>query len=88
MSQKKVVKNKAGVELRLKLNNGWELLKTEWGYTLASDGVFIHGELIRFDTKGKDNAWLDVTQDGVYIASLWIDNSIEIEKINKFIKGV
>lgn len=87
MDQKKVVGNNAGDEQRLILNNGWEILKTEWGYTLSHSQVFIHGDAIKFGTLSKDNAWLNVFQDNVYIASLWIDNAVEIKKINEFIKG-
>lgn len=88
MDQKKVVGNKAGDKQKLKLNNGWELLKTEWGYTLSHSQVFIHGDKIKFGTLNKVNAWLNVLQDDVYIASLWIDNAIEVKKINEFIKVV
>lgn len=88
MTENKVIKNKAGVSKELKLNNGWSIQKVDWGYTLFGKSIFIHGSVLRFGTMNKINAWLNVFQDGVYIASLWIDNAIEIESIKEFIKVV
>ena len=84
--QKKWVRNKAGVNKQLKLSNGWDILKNNEGkYMLSNINAFIHGDEITFGTKNKENAWLSVYQNDVYIASLWIDNAVEIELIKEFI---
>lgn len=88
MTQKKVVKNKAGVNKELKLSNGWLINKTEDGYMLSEKQIFIHGDALGFGTKNKINAWLNIFQNNVYIATLWIDNAIEIKNIKEFIKVV
>lgn len=89
MTQNKVIKNKAGVNNQLKLNNGWLIEKTDYGYVLSPKmlNIFIHGDTIAFNTGNKENAWLHIYQDNVYIASLWIDNAVEIEFINELIRG-
>ena len=86
MTQKEVVKNNAGVNKELKLSNGWLIRKTDYGYQLSETNTFIHGTAISFPTKNKINAWLNIYQDHVYIATLWIDNAIEIKNIKEFIK--
>ena len=88
MDQKKVVGNKAGVNKELKLSNGWLITKEDDGYILSGKQVFIHGDAIKFGTMNKVNAWLNVFQDNVYIATLWIDNAFEIKEIKDFIKVV
>ena len=71
MTQKKVEINNAGVDKELKLSNGWEIKKTEYGYRLtdSQNNVFIYGDKIKFGTKNRVNAWLVMNQDGVYITS-------------------
>lgn len=88
MTQKKVEKNKAGVDKKLRLANGWEIEKTEQGYRLTDKdcSIFIHGEKIGFRTKNRVNAWLYFHQNDVYITSLWIDNASDIKNIKEFIK--
>ena len=84
--QKKWVRSKAGVDKELLLNHGWSILKTEHGYMLSKTQVTIHADEIRFNTNNEVNRWLSIYQDGVYIGSLWIDNTNDIERIEKFIK--
>ena len=86
MEQKEIVKNKAGVNKELKLSNGWDITKTDCGYQLSETNTFIHGDTIEFITKNITNAWLCIYQNNVYIATLWIDNAVEIKNIKEFIK--
>ena len=88
MTQKKAEKNKAGVDKELKLSNGWEIKKADYGYRLtdSQNSVFIHGSKIKFGTKNKVNAWLVLNEGDSYIASLWIDNASDIKNIKEFIK--
>jgi len=90
MTQKKVVRNKAGENKELILSNGWDITKTDTGskYMLTNSGVTIHGDRLAFGTNNKLKSWLNVFNEGSYIASVWIDSPQLIKEVKDFIKVI
>ena len=87
--QKNEVKTNAGAknnDKELKLINGWEIVKSDLDYMISNRDVFIHGDTLTISSKNTKNIWLNVHQDGHYVASVWIDSPKCIKKIRKFIK--
>ena len=51
------------------------------------NGATIHGDEIKLATNNKENAWVNIFYDNVYVGSVWIDNKKDIDKFNRFMEA-